>query len=176
MAAQVLLTRVAEQIEFSAIDTQDGAVRPHPVQADRRILEEVSKLPLTLVQRLFGLHAPRDAPKYEHDAIHASLVVANRSGAVVDGDFCAVSGDEDAGIGELDDARFAQRPLGWISDRLAVDFVDDSKHLAEVSAAHLLLRPAGQGFRRSVDRLYSGIDVGGDHRVADARQGHVQQL
>src|ERR1051326_2465578 len=56
----VLIARVAEQIEFRLVGAQNRAVSAHPVQTYRRVLEEVSQLCLASFQREFVLFAFRD--------------------------------------------------------------------------------------------------------------------
>ena len=118
VVADVLLARVAEQLELGPVDAQDRAVRPDPVQADRGVLEEVGQLPLARRAAPLSLRLSLgDAAEDEHDAVNAALLVADRRGAVVDRRLRAVPGDEKRVIRQPDDAPFAKRPLGRVLDR-----------------------------------------------------------
>ena len=55
VASDVFLARIAQHVELGAIGAQDDAVRPDPVQADRRGFEEVGELLLAAAKALGGL-------------------------------------------------------------------------------------------------------------------------
>src|ERR1051325_11154367 len=70
----MLVGRVAEQLELGAVGAEDGAVRRHPPNGDRSVLEEVLELGLAamrLRQRVLAIaHVHRDTYQAGLDAGH----------------------------------------------------------------------------------------------------------
>ena len=103
---------------------------------------------------------------------------SSRIGAALSsiGPLGAVPGDQDGVVGQADDRPLAERPGRRALDRPAGRLVDDPEDLLQRPAGGLGLRPAGQRLGDGVEEGDPALGVGGDHRVADAGQGHPEPL
>jgi hypothetical protein len=79
-------------------------------------------------------------------------------------------------VGEAHDAPFLQHPPGGVLDRLSRRLVDGVEHLVHRPADRLALGPAGELLRNRVHEDDTPADVGRDHGISDADEGHPQPL
>ena len=103
-------------------------------------------------------------------------LVPHGGGAVVDGPFRPVPGDEDGVVRQPHDRPLPQGTEGGVLDRLAGSFVDDVEDVRQGAAHGLGLGPAGQGLGHAVHERHPALGVGADHRVADAGERDPQPL
>ena len=117
-----------------------------------------------------------DVSEHEYDPGDFPLVVAHWCGTVVDRSFCAVLGDEHAVVRQPDDHAIPQGSDGGALDRLVALFVDDAEHAVQRLAHCFRQRPARQGRSDRVEERDPPLDVGGDHRIGNAREGDTPPL
>ena len=110
------------------------------------------------------------------DADDPPAVVPDRRGAVLDGRLGAVAGDQDGVVGQADDDPLADDPVDRVLGRLPGLLVDDPEDLLDRPARRLSWRPAGERLGDRVEEPDPALAVGGDDRVADARQRRRQPL
>ena len=81
--ADVLLLRVAQQVELGLVGPQDDPVRSDPVQRHAGVVEEIGQLPFASLERQLGLSAARlMSRKIRHapdDAVRVRRESARRS-------------------------------------------------------------------------------------------------
>ncbi len=105
-----------------------------------------------------------------------AVIAPDRRGAVLDRPVPAIASDQDRVVGQADDAARRQDLRDGILDGHAGRLVDDPEDLFERPALGRLGRPAGQGDGDLVEERDATLVVGGDHGVADARQGQAEPL
>ena len=120
----------------------------------------------------FPLTALADVAKHQDEALDVAGVGTDRSGAVVDGDFPAVFGQQRVVV-QTDDGSLAQHFFHRRFHRLTGMFIDNAEHFGDVFAPGFRLRPAGQPFGHRVHEPDASMFVGGDDGVADAVQRGV---
>lgn len=117
-----------------------------------------------------------DVPEDQYDPCGGPAIVAEQGGAVIDGAFPAVLGDEHGVVWQDDVVPISQGADGGALDPLTALFVDDVKDAFQAHARGLGLRPAGQGLGHRVQEGNAAVVVGRDDRVADAGEGVTQPL
>ena len=120
---------------------------------------------------LLGLFALGDVAENEHHAHGVAVPVSYGSAAVVDGDLCSVFPHEDRMVGKTDNHPFPEHLGDGALNLTAGLLVDDIEDLRDRLHRSLRERPAGQSFRDSVHKGDLSFNVGGNDRIADARQG-----
>ncbi len=79
-------------------------------------------------------------------------------------------------VGQPDDRSQTEDFFHRVLHRLAGVFVDDGKHGRQRTALGFAVRPAGQALGFTVEEGRPAAGVGHDYAIADAGQGHGQQL
>ena len=115
----------------------------------------------------------RDVAEHQHHAQLCWSAVDDGGGAVVDGR-SRRPGRPAVWLASPTTSPCAA-PVAGVVDRPTAVLVD-AEHLVELPALGGLAGPAGEGLGHRVQEGDPGRPVGGDDRVADARQGHPEAL
>jgi len=104
-----------------------------------------------------------------------ALGVTNWRGAIINGAFHSVPGNEQCMIGEPDDLPHVDDLLVRALDRLMGEFVDYVQHCRDVLAPGFSSWPPGKDFRHRVHKRHTALAVSHQDCISDTRQRHVQQ-
>ncbi len=170
--ADDLLGGVAVEPLGPAVPTGDEAVQVLAVDGVLGRLDDHRQL----ASGRFRLPPLRDVTEDEDHAPQHSPGVTDRGGAVVNGAFRSVLGDEDRVVRQPDDPALPQHFLDGVLDRLAGMLVHDAEYFFERSPRPLLLRPAGQGHGDFVQRCDPAFAVGRDDGIAHAGERHPEKF
>ena len=112
----------------------------------------------------------------DHHAAHLPVGVPDRRGRVLDGELLAAAREQQRVRGERDDGVLGERHQGRIGAAQPRGLVHDVEDLAEPSPVGLGLRPTGQPLGDGVEPGDATARVGGDDRVPDRTQRHLEQI
>lgn len=111
-----------------------------------------------------------DVPEDKHDAHGLPVSVPYRRAAVVDGDFSPVLLHQDSMIGKTDNRPFPEHLCNRAFNLPAGVLVDDIEYLRYGPPGGFRERPAGQVLRNRIHERDAAFDIGGDNRIAYARE------
>src|SRR5204862_5366385 len=79
-------------------------------------------------------------------------------------------------VRQADDGAFAERARRRVLDRLARRLVDDAEDRLERPALRFVAAPAGERLGDGIETADAAVEVGCDHRIADALERDAQAL
>ncbi len=127
-------------------------------------------------RHLFSASPFGDIAEHQHGALNGAAGVANWGGAVVDGNFAAVSPDQQRVICQSHNRALTQHfdyRTFHSGSRKLVHYVKD---LFEALPFDLGLWPTHQRQRDRIGESNAPLDIGGDHGVADAAKRSFQKV
>jgi len=114
--------------------------------------------------------------EYHHAPADLAVRVVDRGGAVVDPHLAAVPPDQVDVLPEGDDAVLGQGLAQRVRNRIPRRCVDQMQDFRDGPACGLTASPAGELFRRRVQKGDAGGGVRGDHAVANRMQRDLGAL
>jgi hypothetical protein len=120
---------------------------------------------------LFG-----DIMENQHGAGDSAGVVPDGGRAVLNGNLATVAGEQGGVVGQRDGLLFAQDAGDDVLARRAGFLVDNAEDTLCRLAQDYALRPAGEGFGDGIEEGDLTLEVGHQHGVANAGEGHAEVL
>ena len=115
-----------------------------------------------------------DVMENEHHPCHLAIGVQDRRGAVLDGHFPAILGDQRGVVGQTDHTFFIQNSRHQVLGLLVGLFVDDPENALDRLADCFLGLPASQRHGDGIEKGNPACGVASDHRIADAGERYPQ--
>ena len=131
---------------------------------------------LRIEERLLGFELIGNVTEYQHHADDPALTVANGRTAVGNGNFAPVAPYKRGMIGKSDDAAGREYLVDRVDASNTGKLIDDVEHIGQRPSGTFRKIPSGQFLRNLVHEGDRAADVGGDHAVADAADGHQETL
>jgi hypothetical protein len=123
-----------------------------------------------VAELLFELAAAGDVAEYQDGALQPAALVAQRRGALLDGNLGLIAGDQQDLAHIVGGGPRADGIPGGAAGGFAAAFFDDLQDLAQRPAQGVGAPPSGQGFGHRIEECDALFAVGGHHAIGDTRQ------
>ena len=166
--ARNIILAVARNLGPLPVDREDCAVFGVNHDGEWRVVHCPAQPLLALPQRRLRPPFLGHIVEHHHHADRSALGILDGSGAVFNGPFGAVAGDQRGVIGQANGLPFSEHLFHRVWRRAAGLLVDDVEDLLNRPVQRLRHLPTGQLLGYRIERGDLACRIGRDHRVADA--------